>query len=590
MNSLAKDFQRVVDAICIDACTPRALTVFLLCKYGEWDQLAGLRVDPVTYVNVSVKGYKSVLGFSSVGTLRTSFQLKQDLQVSELMRKLVDLPLNTDPKAAARDTFFRAEKLCAQTNLRFSRIRHNSNQTESEMRLFPFLERVRANVHAILGPIPRELGFGFGKGSTFSDRDSHITVGHKMENDGSRTSSTTDYLPLWGESAWARARIDGDFGPYVPPIVQGNRFFSVPKTALEERGACCEPSLNLFFQKGVGTHVRKRLALFGIDLELGQTLHRQLAEHASIHGHLATVDLSMASDTLSREVVRFCLPSDWWTLFDDFRSKKTFILDKWHYLEKFSSMGNGFTFELETAIFYAIALASVDRKVTYGGYPDVKVYGDDIIVPSTCGRVLVGALSFFGFSPNPKKTFLTGVFRESCGGDFFAGHNVRGVNLEDIPAEPHQWISLANQLSGMAERHYFIDVGSSPLRRAWHRVLDALPSDIRRNRGPRLLGDLVVADSNESLWVTRMGQSYCPNDPDENLRGRTVFPGNSQTQFIRVWKPTGKVYPFKRFRDEVQFAMALLGVPPAGPGVRRSGREVLSFKTAWLPVHGVVGL
>lgn len=208
--SLDCDFQRVIEALCIDTDTPRSLAIFLMVRSREWDQLVNLKVDPVSYVNTSIKNHLAVLGWVDVGTRRTTFQLKLDLAVTELLRKNADLPTSYDVKKAAKDSFFLAENLCCSTNLRFSRLINNFGLTECEARLLPFLEGVKKRVAKILGPIPNVLDFGFGKGSTYSDRGSAITVGHKMENDGSRTSSTTAYLPLWGETAWARARSGGD--------------------------------------------------------------------------------------------------------------------------------------------------------------------------------------------------------------------------------------------------------------------------------------------------------------------------------------------------------------------------------------------
>jgi hypothetical protein len=148
-----------------------------------------------------------------------------------------------------------------------------------------------------------------------------------------------------------------------------------------------------------------------------------LAQIGSNDGSLATIDLSSASDTVAREVVRFLMPESWYERLDLCRSKVGELDGKWLRYEKFSSMGNGFTFELETLIFWGLAIACVR---SCGLETDkVRVYGDDIIVPVDAYDFLVEVLSYCGFTTNSSKSYKSGAFRESCGKDYFNGHEVR---------------------------------------------------------------------------------------------------------------------------------------------------------------------
>jgi hypothetical protein len=98
-------------------------------------------------------------------------------------------------------------------------------------------------------------------------------------------------------------------------------------------------------------------------------------------------------------------------------------------LEKFSSMGNGYTFPLETLIFYAIAFGVCVEL----GIPthDVRAYGDDIICPTQAYPLLAEVLTHLGFDVNRKKSFSEGPFRESCGADYFQGIDIRPVYVKD---------------------------------------------------------------------------------------------------------------------------------------------------------------
>jgi hypothetical protein len=96
-------------------------------------------------------------------------------------------------------------------------------------------------------------------------------------------------------------------------------------------------------------------------------------------------------------------------------------------------MGNGFTFELESLIFYAISLATVMVDNGYdldNAKKNVAVYGDDLIVPAKLYTSLVVNLNFIGFEINADKSFHKGNFFESCGSDFYNGTDVRPFFLK----------------------------------------------------------------------------------------------------------------------------------------------------------------
>jgi hypothetical protein len=207
-------------------------------------------------------------------------------------------------------------------------------------------------------------------------------------------------------------------------VVDGNRFTTVPKNAKTDRGICIEPSLNIWYQLGVGAVLRRRLRASGIDLNYQADVNRAFAEKAEDWG-LATLDLKQASDSVSEVLVRRVLPREWYHLLALGRSQSTFIGDKWVALEKFSSMGNGYTFELETLLFLCLCRAIVPVD----DWCFVHAYGDDFIVPQRYAGQVIEALEYLGFKVNGEKSFLAGSFFESCGADFFQGVDVRPFYL-----------------------------------------------------------------------------------------------------------------------------------------------------------------
>lgn len=352
---------------------------------------------------------------------------------------------------AALDKWREGESQCYRSNERLSPYLVSPFMDDA---LSKFLRKVRGNLLRMLGRAPSDeclkRDARHGPGTTFSSSVKNPTVADKYSDFCSLTRSACWHLANILGTSWSR-QIVGVEGHRQNGLifVDGNRWVSVPKTALTNRSIAIEPSLNIYFQLAVGAAMRRGLKRVGIDLIDGQATHRKIAESSSRDGRFATIDLSNASDTLSKNLVRILLrDTPWLDLLEDLRSSKSLVNGKWHLLEKFSSMGNGYTFELETAIFAAVALTclemnGMDAKLGR----DVLVFGDDIIVPSEHAHCVISALTFLGFETNSEKTFTAGPFRESCGGDFFDGVPVRGVYSKTSAKADHlEILALFNGL------------------------------------------------------------------------------------------------------------------------------------------------
>lgn len=379
-------------AICKTIDSPRSLMLKLLIENEEWDQVSDLSIEP--------SHYKDPSNFAS------------DYLVTELLRKSPNLPLETDRYQVAVDNFLLSEQRCKVTNDRLI-----AGDTHELMGSVVYW------ISKILGPLDRtalqfiEGKFGFGPGATTGVPGRGSVLSDKYDEEIHLTESLYPfYKGILGERWWDHRR--------TPEIVSGNKFATVPKTAKTDRGICVEPTLNVYVQKGIGAYIRKRLKRFGFDLD-SQDKNRLLAK-AAWNQNLATIDLEAASDSLSYVTVLHCLPSNWFNLLEIARSPVTKLGDNSIVLEKFSSMGNGYTFELESLIFAATVLASTHRKER----EIASVFGDDIIVPQTKAPTVIELLKFLGFSVNSSKSFLAGSFYESCGHDYFMGINVRPFYLK----------------------------------------------------------------------------------------------------------------------------------------------------------------
>jgi hypothetical protein len=101
-------------------------------------------------------------------------------------------------------------------------------------------------------------------------------------------------------------------------------------------------------------------------------------------------------------------------------------------------MGNAFTFPLQTIFFLSLVygaykILGIKAEFPYGqSLGNLAVFGDDIIVVREAYDLVVRLLGLCGFSVNVDKSFNQGLFRESCGRDYYSGYNVRGVYLQTL--------------------------------------------------------------------------------------------------------------------------------------------------------------
>lgn len=330
-----------------------------------------------------------------------------------------DLPSSIDPKEAAFRSFVQSESECSKTNDLFRLFRENKVSLLGLS--WSVVSRLQSTIANVLGDLDIPalcLAGGFGPGSDFDTVRAQCSVYDKTINLGSVSPLCSQYLRFLPErlflcSTFSEWSLDTRL-PVGLKRSESNRHALVPKSLKTDRNISIEPRWNIFIQKGVGAHLRKRLLRVGIDLN-DQSRNQLLAQIGSLDDSYSTIDLERASDCLSREVVSLLLPIDWYVFLDNIRTHKT----NGCATEKFSSMGNGFTFELESLIFYAI----IHVCGSFSG----SVYGDDIIVERALAPRVMSVLRALGFTPNQSKTFIAGPFKESCGEDFIYGERVRPV-------------------------------------------------------------------------------------------------------------------------------------------------------------------
>lgn len=372
-------------------------------------------------------------------------------QAWSLLRKYDSFPIPLDRAAAASLGFDNSEVSCGQINAEVSALPYLSG-VPLEHQYESIVELARGLIQRALGRFSMEefqMACDFSNGASTRVPRKRGATAFKIEGKPHVTINCRDLAVhfVWCNELW-RNTLQDIYGKESDPyswftLIPGSRFETVPKDSLTDRPICIEPDLNMFFQKGIGKMLKRRLKRQGIDLT-DQTRNQTLAYIGSLFGNLATIDLSSASDSISLWLCERLLPLRWFEMLMITRSEYVLKDDKYVRLEKISSMGNGFTFELESLIFWALAKATCLVKEV--STEDLSIYGDDIICPVAAAPLLIGVLSVVGFKTNKNKTFVDGPFRESCGKHYFMGADVSPFKIESPITMWSDSYHLANQV------------------------------------------------------------------------------------------------------------------------------------------------
>lgn len=480
--------------------TPVALKMVMLARAGEFAQLVRATVDPRQYLHAA--------------------DFRKDYAAVRYLAKVKGLISENLLEEAALSSFKSAEDRCVSTNIRLT----NGQPLKGAEHL---IHQIRGKIASVLGPVHLDEIVGlckWGPGATATISGADVRPEEKLLE--TRLSVTRKLWPLAraivsSDLHWCRARLGPDVeGPctLLPSEfewVEHMRVVTVDKDSKTKRTIGAEPTLNTYVQQGVGRAIRKRLRRIGIDLN-DQSINQAWAQLAW-ELDLATVDLSSASDLISYWLVELLLPPAWFKLLDACRSSYAKLPSgKVVELAKFSSMGNGFTFELETLIFWATAQAVTEEVGAWTGC--VSVYGDDIIVPAAAYDRLVEVFQLFGFRVNTEKSYSSGNFYESCGEHYFGGENVTPVYQKELLDDVPQLVRAFNRLHRWSDR----SAGQVPVddvvKVSWNYLRQAM---VARAYGPHKgkWPSTVVPqvpygiEGDDGCWVPRekLDAYYCPD-------------------------------------------------------------------------------
>lgn len=392
--------------------------------------------------------------------------------MENLTKKLVT-EISPDADAKALEKFLAVNNSCGTWSLSYERLEDELLFGHLRDVLYKFVnyKSERAYSSNMYDPVLScydqildhgDLGPGASIGADMNDFYTKLFASNLSSTSEGLYRNYANYIKRFPDWAAAEETRRGLLGP--PLIVEGNRLTFVPKSDEISRVICVEPVLNMFYQQGVKHLLEERLkSFFGIDLEKQQMKNRELArigsernvrtDFDSLDNRLVTIDLSSASDSLGLRMLKNILPRQFLALLETLRCPYSKLPNGEKLeLNMISTMGNAFTFPLQTLIFSSVVVACAtvadiplvsphgDRLGNWG------VNGDDIICPTIIAGKVLRLLKLLGFCVNSDKTFIEGPFRESCGADYHNGISVRPVFAKKLDT-PQDLYSLINRLN-----------------------------------------------------------------------------------------------------------------------------------------------
>lgn len=224
-----------------------------------------------------------------------------------------------------------------------------------------------------------------------------------------------------------------------------SRFKFVPKTAGKARGICIEHNEVQFLQQAVArllrAHIDKKLKN---NLALNdQSVNGCAAVSSSLTRAFATIDMSEASDRISRDLVQYLFQSNA-RLCEVLLGLSTRVIEPPKEADtkdllrakKFAPMGSALCFPVMSLVHYFLVKAIIlhtGRATSLQDSNSILVYGDDILLPTQYTEDVYALLPQFGMKLNTTKSFYKSFFRESCGKHAYLGRDITPVYVKHTP-------------------------------------------------------------------------------------------------------------------------------------------------------------
>jgi hypothetical protein len=301
----------------------------------------------------------------------------------------------------------------------------------------------------------------------------------------------------------------------------------------------------------------------------------------------ATIDMSAASDRISRELVfRLFGDTDLWDMLDAVSTRVIQFPKEVHdvasklYVQKYAPMGSAVCFPVMAITHFALIKAIVQLS-TVGNAKEVSkhiyVYGDDIILPREAVQAVYDYLPLFGMKINETKSFHSSYFRESCGVHAYKGMDVTPVYNNYTITPTHERKDTTTLLSLIAKEH------------AYYYKLYACTAQVIRERTHQVYGQLPeTAVYSPLLGWKRDGQDHS-SDQWERAKGLR-YDSDLQTYSLRLQCVEPRFRGPRAYGVEASRGLLRWYVkPPKDQDAETfvSSPEDFTVKWRWVPEHAL---
>lgn len=465
--------------------------------------------------------------------------------LKNLFKKAENLDLDVDPKQAALDDF---NSFLIEQNTKVVEVQAVLDNLDSS----PVLKRILLEGKRLFEVMfhdfhPTVIKPRFTLGSTLSLPKNSSIFARVKASEGHKTleKNFAALYPYSDTLLESYPHTAGDDSNYVKVNVVG-------KTALIGRIIGSPPSSMLAFQCGMGDYFERKLVKFcKINLKTAQELHRFLAMENSLDGAFSTMDQRKASDNILKIFAMFMVPKSVGDYMSAISPSTLQIEGKFVHTHMLCAAGNGFNTGFQTLLFWVL-IKAIQKEV--GVKQHVYVYGDDVILHNSVYDSVCKVFPLLGLEINQGKSFKEGPFRESCGGDYLYGNNVRAFYASTVPQTTIDWIRFVNGIRRVGYYNNADTWRSSGIHRLWFWcVLHIEPKD--RIFCPLHYGDAGI--NTEDCLLYDLGQ---PIRWDRERK--TEYPGNG---YDHEGRPYGseriRIYVSGTSGDKSTFAEESKGLP-----------------------------
>lgn len=269
----------------------------------------------------------------------------------------------------------------------------------------------------------------------------------------------TSMLTACYHSGWYTASSDIGLATFAEHYgVKGatSKIVCVPKSYKSARVIAEESAVNAFIGQSVNKFIWGKTNVSEYYDPSTQAPNRADAIYGSLDGHIATIDSSSASDSVSKELLRLVMPPRVYNLIMEAASTHALVGNKSVKLYIALTSGTGLTFTTETIVFIIIVRVAYSWYTTYTGEEllPFHVFGDDITIDARVYDLVVEIMTECGFVVNLEKSYSSGtLYRESCGVEAYHGYHwdatyyPRSGVVGSTPAETvARWTELQRKL------------------------------------------------------------------------------------------------------------------------------------------------